>query len=569
VPSVCEDRRHRPSAPHLDLRRSREDEVTRCRECRGILKKAATAVGSRGLGVMAYFRTRPGRVSCPEASEAVAAAVEALGPADVATPLRTQAVAAADSTLHGQSASCASPGLASRGEILTPELESTVMEEERISWLHNKRRLDGQSIAELPRILNEEDCAGDAGLEHNRRVRQCAERGEPTNLVARSVDATPPHGDGQGDEVDLWIGCDVCERWYLATRAMYDRWSNRDFTCGDIGEACEVAKPSETVTSKVRRKGHVRRCKVGSDGKDNDQEGSDDDYKEYRSDEEDNEAIACPEEQQIRTQSEKMAAGATSPLDSTFSEQPCLFGTAFVQDRVDVYGRSELSPYKPPGCKGLVVVAAPLASAPEAARVGVEALLQEAFPRASATGTITELVGLRKNGIGTLRSGRRPSRVQMEATGFDDRWLLWETMTTSVSKKAEEEKVVAGAVLVRQRNTKAGPVALQGGMVLEYIAAHPGEGGKGYLLVMAAEEICRQAGLPELFSACDLSHTGTAFEGTATAALTAHRRWGFLDIDPEEWRDRRFHAYSRDSSVHFMVKSVLPIVSAASVLASP
>ena len=38
----------------------------------------------------------------------------------------------------------------------------------------------------------------------------------------------------------------------------------------------------------------------------------------------------------------------------------------------------------------------------------------------------------------------------------------------------------------------------------------------GYLLVLAAAEVCRLLGFPELFSACDLSQDGHAFAGACT-----------------------------------------------------
>merc|ERR1712232_973728 len=144
--------------------------------------------------------------------------------------------------------------------------------------------------------------------------------------------------------------------------------------------------------------------------------------------------------------------------------------------------------------------------------------------------------------------GSRECRSRAEPLVPTRRWLLWET--------AADGSVVGGAVLRWQQNTHVGPKHLQGGAVLEYIAARRDKGAKGYLMVLAAEEVCRLMGLPELFSACDLTHKGQAFQGRATPALEAHRRWGFQDINPEEWRERRFHQYSRDSRVWFMTKPI-------------
>lgn len=107
-----------------------------------------------------------------------------------------------------------------------------------------------------------------------------------------------------------------------------------------------------------------------------------------------------------------------------------------------------------------------------------------------------------------------------------------------------------------QQYVRTGPKHLRGGAVLEYISARRDTGARGYPLVLAAEEVCRLLGLKELFSACDLTHRGQAFGGQATPALTAHRRWGFQDIDSEEWAERRFGEYTRESKVHFMVKQL-------------
>uniref|UniRef100_A0A7S1A7R5 Uncharacterized protein n=1 Tax=Noctiluca scintillans TaxID=2966 RepID=A0A7S1A7R5_NOCSC len=121
-------------------------------------------------------------------------------------------------------------------------------------------------------------------------------------------------------------------------------------------------------------------------------------------------------------------------------------------------------------------------------------------------------------------------------------------------------KMVACAILRKQRNTAVGAKHLQGGVTLEYIAAKRTEGGKGYPLVLAAEEVCRMLSLAELFSACDMSQIGNAFGGQSTAALVAHQRWGFVDMDTKEWAERRLNAYSGDCSVRFMVKRIARII---------
>lgn len=118
--------------------------------------------------------------------------------------------------------------------------------------------------------------------------------------------------------------------------------------------------------------------------------------------------------------------------------------------------------------------------------------------------------------------------------------------------------MVGAAILSQQSRTKAGPLHLRSGMVLEYIASRRLQGGSGYRMVLAAQELCRLRGYVELFSAVDRGQVGFAFKGSAVSAMEAHLRWGFQDIDPEEWIERRFCEYSRESSVHFMVLPTAP-----------
>merc|ERR1712066_1070355 len=111
-------------------------------------------------------------------------------------------------------------------------------------------------------------------------------------------------------------------------------------------------------------------------------------------------------------------------------------------------------------------------------RTQVESVLHAAFPSLGCQRVITELVGLSLERVWTLRS--REYRSRAEPIVPTRRWLLWET--------AADGSVVGGAVLRWQQNTHVGPKHLQGGAVLEYIAARRDKGAKGYLMVLAAEE---------------------------------------------------------------------------------
>jgi len=197
----------------------------------------------------------------------------------------------------------------------------------------------------------------------------------------------------------------------------------------------------------------------------------------------------------------------------------------------------------------LDVFAAPLHATSEDVRIQAEGVLFEAFTSKNVRDTIMKLVGLQDASVLNLRSGAKLSRKQdVDVLKSCQRWLIWEVLG---------ENTVAAAILSKQVHTKVGPTHLRGGAVLEYIASKKEIGGKAHLLISAASEICRVLGLKELFSACDLSQDGHAFQGKSMTALAAHRRWGFEDIDQEEWRDRRFGMYTRTSNVHYMMKSIV------------
>lgn len=212
----------------------------------------------------------------------------------------------------------------------------------------------------------------------------------------------------------------------------------------------------------------------------------------------------------------------------------------------DIYPSGADLPWPAGESKSLDVFAAPVGAASEAVRLQAEGLLCEAFPCFNSRASIVRLLGLHDGGSINLRSGRKPKRSRIAAVAYQ-RWLIWETL---------DDEMVGAAILSKQVRTKVGPAHLRGGAVLEYIACKRHQGGAAHLLISAASQICRLLGLKEIFSACDLSQEGQAFKGQSCRALDAHRRWGFVDMDQEEWHERRFVGYTRESSVHFMVKTL-------------
>lgn len=437
----CEDPHH-ASAAHLDIRKSREDGVVRCSDCRLKRKRSATVVGNRGLGLKAYFRNRLTSVAvAPNASpEAIDVETQELSSAK-AKPLP----AAQEAGAHDAA--------------ITPAAASEGPDESRHKGKAGSDDVDWD-------LSMEQDDFGGLAL------------------------ASSKLGD-----VDLWLGCEACERWYLVDELIYSHWTNWKeipFTCAAIGETCD---PEEEPASTA--------------------------------------LVSCDCSDDLRSR-----AGS---LNSSLPHG-CW----------DVYrSGSALEAHQPTsaveGHPDVAVFAAPLGMTTEATRVLAEEALHKAFTNGAAE-CITRLVGLREPSVGSLRSGARLSRA--EPVGAVQRWLIWETVAGG--------RVVGAAVMVRQRNTLAGPSRLQGGPVLEYIAADRAAGGRGHPLVLAAEEICRMMGFPELFSACDLAQQGQAFGGSATPALAAHQRWGFRDMDREEWTERRFFQYNRKCRVHFMVKTLRP-----------
>lgn len=211
--------------------------------------------------------------------------------------------------------------------------------------------------------------------------------------------------------------------------------------------------------------------------------------------------------------------------------------------------------YRPPsGHSGLVVFAAPLAATTEAVRTECEAVLHSAFRSKGAMDSISLLVGLRTRDYQRQLRSRSRAQALGGPAKMQRSWLIWQTVADPTQGQPDRRRTVGAAIMEWQVHAKSGPKHLRGGAVLEYIAARRDAGARGFPMVLAAEEVCRLLGLKEIFSACDLTQEGQAFGGKATAALTAHRRWGFQDIDAEEWAERRFGQYSELSDVHYMVK---------------
>jgi len=41
---------------------------------------------------------------------------------------------------------------------------------------------------------------------------------------------------------ELWIGCEMCPRWYRVNRSLFSRWEHSLFSCCKLGEACNSDK---------------------------------------------------------------------------------------------------------------------------------------------------------------------------------------------------------------------------------------------------------------------------------------------------------------------------------------
>eukprot|EP00929_Paragymnodinium_shiwhaense_P056551 TRINITY_DN28303_c0_g1_i2.p1 TRINITY_DN28303_c0_g1~~TRINITY_DN28303_c0_g1_i2.p1 ORF type:complete len:552 (+),score=137.00 TRINITY_DN28303_c0_g1_i2:63-1718(+) len=170
---------------------------------------------------------------------------------------------------------------------------------------------------------------------------------------------------------------------------------------------------------------------------------------------------------------------------------------------IDVYRhRKVLQGFSPTAANasGVYMLGAALKDTTEAVRIGCEKMLHEAFECEGSRGSITRMVGLRPEGLGPLRSGRRLSRAEPVAV-VGESWLVWQLARDSHGGEA----VVGAAIVSRSKKPRTGPEWLKGGATLEYIAVNKEAGGKGFHLVAAAEELCRSQGLPELFSAADLN----------------------------------------------------------------
>lgn len=209
---------------------------------------------------------------------------------------------------------------------------------------------------------------------------------------------------------------------------------------------------------------------------------------------------------------------------------------------IDIYSDC-LRTYQPSSSvTGLKVYALPLSRASEQLRKSVEAVLHAAWAHdRGANHSVSMLLGLQLNGI-SLRSGRRTARCEApSAKRKGGHWLVWEELfPRSVSTPAPrpEERKAVGAMLLRRQQNKNGKH--DGPAVIDYVSADRSQGGRGWPMVLVAQEICRQESVGMLYSAADLSQDGAR---GGLSAIQAHERWGFQAISLEEWRKAGLELY--------------------------
>lgn len=136
----------------------------------------------------------------------------------------------------------------------------------------------------------------------------------------------------------------------------------------------------------------------------------------------------------------------------------------------------------------------------------------------------------------TTRSGRMPQRrCSKNEAGT---WLVWYTQASTM----------VGAAIVECVRGFAPS--------LKYITAKP-KTGAGHQLVRAAENlVCNKLRRNTLFSAADLNQQGQAWGGQAKkSAVDAHRSWGFVEIQLDEWKKHCEHYY-RGGGVAYMMKTL-------------
>lgn len=202
----------------------------------------------------------------------------------------------------------------------------------------------------------------------------------------------------------------------------------------------------------------------------------------------------------------------------------------------------------------------PLSIAAQALRLSAEGLLHHAYGSDSeAQLYISAMLGLQLNGM-HLRSGFRTNRCDNTSsapTTEGARWLIWEEVGRPSSKRntIDGAPPALGALVLRRQGS---------GIVMEYIVSRYSCGGRGWPMVLAAEEICRREGMAVLYSAADLSQDGSRADPhdrngkKGPSAAEAHRRWGFEEIQMKEWEQVGLSLYdSSRCDVIYMKKRLM------------
>eukprot|EP00930_Biecheleria_cincta_P062112 TRINITY_DN47621_c0_g1_i1.p1 TRINITY_DN47621_c0_g1~~TRINITY_DN47621_c0_g1_i1.p1 ORF type:complete len:355 (+),score=50.62 TRINITY_DN47621_c0_g1_i1:86-1150(+) len=223
---------------------------------------------------------------------------------------------------------------------------------------------------------------------------------------------------------------------------------------------------------------------------------------------------------------------------------------------IDIYSDC-LRAYRPSSIAvGLKVYALPLNRASENLRKNVEAVLHAAWEHdREAKQSISMLLGLQLNGI-SLRSGRRTARcVAPSAKSKGGHWLIWEDLflgNSSSLVSCPEDRKAVGAMVLRRQQSKHGK--RDGAVVIDYVSADRSCGGRGWTMVLAAQEICRQECVGLLYSAADLSQDGAR---GGLSAIQAHERWGFEAISLEDWKKAGLELYDESRCCVRYMRKVL------------
>jgi len=222
---------------------------------------------------------------------------------------------------------------------------------------------------------------------------------------------------------------------------------------------------------------------------------------------------------------------------------------------LDIYGHGlqDLKPQRPAG--QLEVYALPLCKADEPFRKSIEAVLHAAWEGDNEVKlTVSCLLGLQLNGI-SLRSGRQTGRCQapegMTKTGKGGHWLIWER---APGTELTSQRKIVGAMVLRRQQRKG---KLCGPVVIDYVCANRPLGGRGFPMLLAAEEICRRESVSVIYSAADLTQDGVRWKSSQGSAADAHRRWGFELSSAEEWKQVGLELYDETRChVQYMKKQL-------------